>query len=234
MVQDKIAVVTGANRGIGFEICRQLAQKKIKVILTARDESKGKTAVQKLVKEELDAVFYQLNVSDANSIKSLADYVLKEFGRLDILINNAGIFIDQGKLAQNVELDIVRKTLEINLLGPLSLCQTFIPLMKKHNYGRIVNLSSGMGAFYEMGGGNASYRISKTALNSMTVILASELSGTNILVNTMNPGWVRTEMGGKNATRSVEQGADTAIWLATLPDNGPSGKFFRDRKEIAW
>ncbi len=234
MVQDKIAVVTGANRGIGFEICKQLAQKKIKVILTARDEAKGKAAVQKLVKEGLDAVFYQLNVSDATSVKNLADRIQKELGRLDILINNAGIFIDPGKLAQNVELDIVRKTLEINLLGPLSLCQTFIPLMKKHNYGRIVNLSSGMGAFYEMGGGNASYRISKTALNSMTVILASELSGTNILVNTMNPGWVRTEMGGKNATRSVEQGADTAIWLATLPDNGPSGKFFLDRKEIPW
>ncbi len=234
MNHQRIALITGANRGIGFEICKQLAQKKIEVILTARDESKGKAAFQKLVKEGLDAVFYQLNVSDSNSIKSLADYVLKEFGRLDILINNAGIFIDQGKLAQNVELDIVRKTLEINLLGPLSLCQTFIPLMKKHNYGRIVNLSSGMGAFYEMGGGNASYRISKTALNSMTVILASELSGSNILVNTMNPGWVRTEMGGKNATRSVEQGADTAIWLATLPDNGPSGKFFLDRKEIPW
>ncbi len=234
MNHQRIALITGANRGIGFEICKQLAQKKIKVILTARDEAQGKAAVQKLVKEGLDAVFYQLNVSDSTSIKSLADYVLKEFGRLDILINNAGIFIDQGKLAQNVELDIVRKTLEINLLGPLSLCQTFIPLMKKHNYGRIVNLSSGMGAFYEMGGGNASYRIAKTALNSMTVILASELSGTNILVNTMNPGWVRTDMGGKNATRSVEEGADTAIWLATLPDNGPSGKFFLDRKEIPW
>ena len=234
MVQDKIAVVTGANRGIGFEICKQLAQKKIKVILTARDEAKGKAAVQKLVKEGLDAVFYQLNVSDATSVKNLADRIQKELGRLDILINNAGIFIDPGKLAQNVELDIVRKTLEINLLGPLSLCQTFIPLMKKHNYGRIVNLSSGMGAFNEMGGGNASYRISKTSLNSMSVILASELRGSNILVNAMCPGWVRTDMGGKNATRSVERGADTAIWLATLPDNGPSGKFFRDRKEIPW
>ncbi len=106
--------------------------------------------------------------------------------------------------------------------------------MKKHNYGSIVNLSSGMGAFNEMGGGYASYRISKTALNSMTLILASELSGSNILVNTMNPGWVRTDMGGKNATCSVEQGADTAIWLATLPNNGPSGKFFQDRKEIPW
>jgi len=218
----------------GLKFADSSLKKKLKSFLTARDESKGKTAVQKLVKEELDAVFYQLNVSDANSIKSLADYVLKEFGRLDILINNAGIFIDQGKLAQNVELDIVRKTLEINLLGPLSLCQTFIPLMKKHNYGRIVNLSSGMGAFNEIGGGNASYRISKTALNSMTAILASELTGSNILVNTMNPGWVRTDMGGKNATRSVERGADTAIWLATLPDNGPSGKFFLDRKEISW
>ena len=234
MNHERIALITGANRGIGFEICKQLAQKKIKVILTARDEAKGKAAVQKLVKEGLDAVFYQLNVSDATSVKNLADRIQKELGRLDILINNAGIFIDPGKLAQNVELDIVRKTLEINLLGPLSLCQTFIPLMKKHNYGRIVNLSSGMGAFSEIGAGSAGYRISKTALNSMTAILANELTGSNILVNTLNPGWVRTDMGGKNATRSVEQGADTAIWLATLPDNGPSGKFFRDRKEIPW
>jgi len=234
MVHERIALITGANRGIGFEICKQLAQKKIKVILTARDEAKGKAACAKLVKQGLDVVFHQLDVSDSNSRKNIVGFAQKEIGKLDILINNAGLFIDQGKLAQNVELDIVRKTLEINLLGPLSLCQTFIPLMKKHNYGRIVNLSSGMGAFNEMAGGSASYRISKTALNSMTVILASELSGSNILVNTMNPGWVRTDMGGKNATCSVERGADTAIWLATLPDNGPSGKFFRDRKEIPW
>ena len=234
MVQDKIALITGANRGIGFEICKQLAQKQIKVILTARDESKGKTACEKLVKQGLDVVFHQLDVSASSSIKNITDFVQNEIDKLDILINNAGIFIDQDKLAQNVELDIVRKTLEVNLLGPLSLCQTFIPMMKKHNYGRIVNLSSGLGAFSEMGGGNASYRISKTALNSMTVILASELSGSNILVNTMNPGWVRTDMGRKNVPRSVERGADTSIWLATLPDNGPSGKFFLDRKEIPW
>lgn len=234
MNYDKIALVTGANRGIGIEICRQLTLENIRVILTARNESKGKTACEKLPSEGSDLFFHQLDVSDSNSIKSLADYVRKEFSRLDILINNAGIYIDQGKLAQNVELNTVRKTFETNLLGPLNLCQTFIPLMKKHNYGRIVNVSSNMGAFNEMGGGSVSYRISKTALNSMTVILASELSGSNILVNTMNPGWVRTDMGGKNASRSVEQGADTAIWLATLPDNGPSGKFFQDRKEISW
>ena len=131
MVHDKIALITGANRGIGFEICKQLAQKQIKVILTAREESKGKAAVQKLVKGGLDVVFHQLDVSDSSSIKNIVGFVQKEFGKLDILINNAGIFIDQDKLAQNVELDIVRKTLEVNLLGPLSLCQTFIPLMKK-------------------------------------------------------------------------------------------------------
>lgn len=234
MSQDKISLVTGANRGIGFEICRQLARVGIKVIFTSRDELKGKSACEKLVKEGLDIVFHQLDVNDTASIINVSDHIQREFGRLDILINNAAIYIDQGRLAQNVDLDTVRKTLEINLLGPLSLCQTFIPIMKKHNFGRIVNVSSSMGAFNEMGGGSASYRISKTALNSMTVVLASELKGSNITVNTMDPGWVRTDMGGKNATRSVEQGADTAIWLATLPDNGPSGKFFRDRKEVPW
>ena len=234
MIRDKIALVTGANRGIGFEICRQLAHENIRVILTARDESKGKAACEKLAAEGSELFFQQLDVSDSNSVKNLADYVRKKFNRLDILINNAGIYIDQGKLAQNVELDTLRSTLETNLIGPLSLCQNFIPLMKKHNYGRIVNVSSSMGAFNEMGSGSASYRISKTALNSMTSILANELKGSNILVNTMSPGWVRTDMGGNNATRSVEQGADTAIWLATFPDNGPSGKFFQDRKEIPW
>ncbi len=234
MSQDKVALVTGANRGIGLEICRQLANQEIRVILTARDESNGKAASAKLVKEGLEVVFRQLDVSDASSIKNIVGFVNKELGRLDILVNNAGIYIDQDKLARNVALHIVRETLEINLLGPLSLCQAFVPLMKKQNYGRIVNLSSGMGAFSQIGGGSASYRISKTALNSMTAILANELTGSNILVNTMNPGWVRTDMGGAHATRSVEQGADTAIWLATLPDNGPSGKFFSDRKEIPW
>ncbi len=128
----------------------------------------------------------------------------------------------------------MRQTMETNVYGPYLLCQALVPLMKKNNYGRIVNISSGLGQLNDMGGGYPAYRMSKTAINVITRILAAELAGTNILVNSMCPGWVKTRMGGEGATRSVEEGADTAVWLSTLPDGGPTGKIFRDRKEVPW
>lgn len=238
-IKDKIAVVTGANRGIGFEICRQLAKKGILVILTSRDEKKGLTACKELEKEERPVRFHQLDVTHAGSIQTFKSFLEKEFGRCDILINNAGIFPD--KSANNkppsvfsAQPSTIREAMETNVYGPLLLCQALVPLMQKDNYGRIVNLSSGMGQLTDMNGGYPGYRISKTAINALTRILNDELMGSNILVNSMCPGWVKTDMGGPNAPRSVEEGADTAIWLATLPDNGPRGKFFRDRKEIPW
>ena len=241
MSQMRVAVVTGANRGIGFEICRQLAQEGITVILTARDEKKGLAACDQLQREELGVRFYPCDVTHASSIEHLADFLKKEFRRCDILINNAGIFPDtkdtggsQFPSVFHTHPDTINKAMVTNVYGPLLMIQTVVPLMKKNNYGRIVNVSSGMGQLSEMNGGYPGYRISKTSINALTRIVSDELQGTNILINSMCPGWVKTEMGGVNATREVEEGADTAFYLATLPDGGPTGKFFRDHKEIPW
>jgi NAD(P)-dependent dehydrogenase (short-subunit alcohol dehydrogenase family) len=156
-------------------------------------------------------------------------------GRADVLVNNAGVMLDGGgRRIADLSLDVLQATLEVNLYGALRVTQALLPMMRRHRYGRIVNLSSGLGQLADMGSGTPAYRISKTALNAFTRILAAELEGTNIKVNSLCPGWVRTDLGGPNAPRSVEEGADTAVWLATLPDKGPSGGFFRDRKRIAW
>lgn len=234
MSQDRVAVVTGANKGIGFEICRQLARKETQVVLTARDEQKGKRACQQLTAENLRVTFHQLDVTVPESIDRLQGFIENAFGRLDILVNNAGISIDNGMTGLDVDPTTVRQTLETNLVSPLRLSQAFIPLMQKNKYGRIVNVSSRMGALSEMQGGYAAYRISKAGLNAVTRILSAETQNMNILVNSMHPGWVRTDMGGAQAPRTVEEGADTAVWLATLPADGPTGKFFQDREEIAW
>lgn len=231
---NKTAIVTGSNRGIGLEIVKELLQKNFDVIMTARNEAKGKAVFEELRQKNSNLHFALLDVASEESMSALAQHVSKEFGRADVLINNAGIFMDQKYGGLNVPLDIVLKTFTTNTLGPLRLSQLLIPLMKKNNYGRIVNLSSGLGSLDEMGAGYPGYRISKTALNAVTKILAAETADSNILVNSMCPGWVRTDMGGSGATRSVEKGAETAIWLATSEDNGPTGKFFRDKEEIAW
>jgi NAD(P)-dependent dehydrogenase (short-subunit alcohol dehydrogenase family) len=229
----RIAVVTGANRGIGLEICRQLAQRGIVVVLTSRDEAEGEVARQQLATNGLEVINHQLDVTDKASIQRLADWLRREFGKLDILVNNAGIALDNRGILK-VDLETIQTTIETNTYGPLLLCQTLVPLMKRHNYGRIINVSSGMGQLSEMGRETSAYRLSKTALNAVTRMVAAELEGTDILVNSMCPGWVRTDMGGPNADRSVEKGAETAVWLATLPTGGPSGRFFRDQQEIPW
>lgn len=234
----KLAVVTGANRGIGFETCRQLAKKDIQVILTSRDEAKGKAAAEKLRSEGLDVSSYPLDVTQAESIEKLAQFIRNQFGKLDILVNNAAIALDfTGDAAGSVlkaRISTIQQTIETNLYGPLLICQALIPLMQVNNYGRVINVSSGAGQLQDMRSGYPAYRISKTALNSLTKMFAYELEGTNILVNSVCPGWVKTDMGGPNAPRSTEEGADTIVWLATLPDDGPTGGFFRDREAIAW
>ncbi len=232
--EQRVAVVTGANRGIGLEICRQLAQEAIHPILTSRDEAKGQTARQELVKEGLDVGYHPLDVTEPESVQRLVAHLQQKHGRLDILVNNAGIAIDRGTGVLHTDLDTLRQTMETNLYGPLRLCQALVPLMRRQKYGRIVNLSSSMGQLSTMRSEAPSYRVSKTALNALTRILATYLQGTGILVNSMCPGWVRTDMGSPNAPRSVEEGADTAVWLATLPEGGPTGGFFRDRKAIPW
>ena len=238
----KVAVVTGANRGIGFEISRQLAQHQdIEVILTARDKEEGIKACELLHKEELPVRFSQLDVTHADSIISLREFLESEFGRCDILVNNAGIFPDARSAGGggwpsvfDTPITRMREAMETNVYGPMLLCQALVPLMKKNKYGRIVNLSSGMGQLTHMNGHCPAYRVSKTSINALTRILADELKGNNILVNSLCPGWVKTQMGGAGATRELAEGADTAVWLATLGDDGPHGGFFRDRKTFEW
>jgi NAD(P)-dependent dehydrogenase (short-subunit alcohol dehydrogenase family) len=228
-----VIAITGGNRGIGFEICRQLATRGAQVVLTARKPEAGEQALKKLAAQNLSARFHPLNVTDAASITALRDFLERTFGRLDVLINNAGIITDEEASGLEVNLATVRATLETNTLAPLHLAQTLAPLLKGSRAGRIVNMSSGMGSLSEMEGGHAAYRISKAALNAVTGILAAELRGA-VAVNSMCPGWVRTDMGGANAERDVSQGADTAVWLALDAPQDLTGKFLRDRKVIAW
>jgi NAD(P)-dependent dehydrogenase (short-subunit alcohol dehydrogenase family) len=238
-MSDAVAVVTGGNRGIGSEIARQLVKLGMQVVLTSRDVAKGEAACAKINAEcgtgGGRASMFRLEVTNATDIKALAAHVMAQFGRLDVLVNNAGVQIDpKGSRALSSDLQTYRDTFEINVLAPLALIQALLPLMKKNNRGRIVNVSSGLGQLSEMSSGTPAYRMSKTALNALTRIVAAEARGTNILVNSMSPGWVKSDMGGPYATRTLEQGADTAVWLATLPDGGPSGGFYYDRAAIAW
>jgi NAD(P)-dependent dehydrogenase (short-subunit alcohol dehydrogenase family) len=228
-----IIVVTGGNRGIGFEICRQLAGRDAQVVLTARKPEAGEQAIKKLGAQNVSARFHPLNVTGPESVAAVRDFLERNFGRLDVLINNAGIIADDEASGLEVKLATVRATLETNTLAPLHLAQTLAPLLKCSRAGRIVNMSSGMGALSDMEGDHAAYRISKAALNAVTGILASELRGA-VAVNSMCPGWVKTDMGGANAERDVARGAETAVWLALDAPQDLTGKFLRDRKVIPW
>lgn len=233
------AVVTGGNRGMGLEICRQLGQRGIKVMLTARDPEKAEAAAQSLRAEGLDVQARALDVLDAASIDALVHDLQEHYGRLDILVNNAGIFPDpvawrgeSGGSIFDARLETLRDAMETNTYAPLHLCQKLIPLM--HGHGRVVNISSGMGQLSDMNGCCPGYRLSKTALNAVTRIFHDELQGTGVKINSVCPGWVRTDMGGREAERNVQEGAQGVVWLATLPDDGPSGGFFRDGQPIPW
>lgn len=231
----RVAVITGGNKGIGFEICRQLARKGLRVVLTSRDEKKGRAAQRTLEKESLDVDCHALDVTDDASVRAFARYLDREHGRLDVLVNNAGI--SKGKYETSVlkeKFEHFQEVMDTNFYGALRVCQALVPIMRKDHYGRIVNLSSGMGQLDEMADGVAAYRVSKTALNALTRMIATATADDGILVNSMCPGWVRTDMGGEEAPRSVEKGAETAVWLAMLPHDGPTGGFFRDRKPIPW
>lgn len=235
MSAEKIAVVTGGNRGIGFETCRQLAKQGMQVVLTSRDAEKGQQATEKLNREDLSVIYHPLSVTEADSVAMLATFLKDKCGRVDVLVNNAGVYLDgDDDSVFAAEVETLRQSMETNVYGPLRLAQAIAPMMQQQHYGRIVNVSSGMGQLSDMNGGSPGYRLSKTALNALTRILAAELEGTNVLVNSVCPGWVQTDMGGAGATRSPAQGADTIVWLATLPDDGVSGGFFRDRHPIPW
>ncbi|HTK74477.1 MAG TPA: SDR family oxidoreductase [Gemmataceae bacterium] len=228
-----LALVTGANRGIGREIVRQLSGKGITTILAARDKAKADAAARELG-GGAQVLPRELDVTDASSVQRLADAVAAEFGKLDILVNNAGVLLDEKASAVSVDLAAVRKTLETNLLGAWRVAQAFVPLLKKSGHGRVVSMSSQLGQLQSMRDAYPSYRVSKAALNAVTLMLADALKHDGVLVNSCCPGWIKTDMGGANAPGTVEEGADTPVWLATLPDDGPSGGFYQGRKRIPW
>ncbi|HET7728637.1 MAG TPA: SDR family oxidoreductase [Usitatibacter sp.] len=231
----KIAIVTGGNRGIGREIARQLMKSDVMVVIGCRSEPKCAMAVDDLRREGANIAGHRLDVSDTRSVRRFVEHVAKAHGAPSILVNNAGIYPESSESkVEDTPTAVWRETFETNLFGAVRMCREVLPLMKKLHYGRIVNISSGLGQLHQMGEGSPAYRVSKAALNALTKTLSVEAAGSGILVNSMSPGWVKTDMGGENAPRSVEEGADTAVWLSLLPSNGPTGQFFRDRKAIPW
>ncbi len=234
MNEQRVAVVSGANRGIGLEIARQLATTGLRVVMGARDGAKGSEAAERLSGQGLDVTARALDVADQGSVDAFAGAVEADLGGVDVLVNNAGVIGDTGASGLEADLDEVKRTLETNLFGAWRLAEAVVPLMRGRGGGRIVNLSSGTGQLSDMNGGAPAYRVSKTSLNALTRIFASELDDEGIKVNSACPGWVRTDMGGSGARSSVEEGADTPVWLATLPDDGPTGGFFRGRESIPW
>jgi NAD(P)-dependent dehydrogenase (short-subunit alcohol dehydrogenase family) len=232
-----IALVTGANRGIGRETARQLAAKGYDVILSARDEVRARAAAEELSGDGdgADLRPLVLDVSDPASIDTAARRLAEDPGRLDVLVNNAGIGSDFGIAGAAPDFDAIQRALDTNFFGSYRLTVALLPLLRKSSSPRIVNVSSGMGGVAEMGGWSPGYRVSKAALNAMTRILATELKDEGFLVNSACPGFVATDMGGPfGAKKPVEDGAAGVVWLATLPDDGPTGGFFRDGKPISF
>ncbi len=228
----RTALVTGANRGLGFETARQLGRLGYRVVASGRDAAKAERAAEVLRGEGLDVIAYELDVaSDASCAR------LGELGPVDVLVNNAAIVAEsreRSRSALTVPADRLREAFETNTLGPYRVTQALAPGMRDRGYGRVVNVSSGMGQLYDMGSGNPAYRVSKTALSALTRIFAQELAGSGVLVNAVCPGWVRTDMGGPGARLSPEEGVETIVWAATLPDDGPTGGFFRYKQPIPW
>ncbi len=236
MRDDKIALVSGGNRGLGLEICRQLLEHGFRVLLGSRDLDAGIEAANSLGSEHVAAV--RLDVTDANDIAALAQHIEKIHGRLDVLINNAGILIDAdlGDPAsiRDTDAEVLETTFRTNTVGPVMLINAMLPLLERVDDARIINISSGMGQLSDMDGQYPGYRISKTALNAVTRIYAAELDPARFSVNAASPGWVRTDMGGEAADLSVEEGVDTVVWLATAPEARVTGGFYRGRESIAW
>lgn len=229
-----VALVTGANRGIGLEVVRQLAERGYDAYLASRDQAKGEAAARRLAPEVARRVsVVALNVTDPEAVGRAADEVTSRHGYLHALVNNAGIHYDTWQRAANADLSVVTEALETNLLGAWRTTQAFLPLLRASGHGRVVNVSSGAGSITEMGAGPPAYQVSKAALNALTRTLAAELSESGVLVNAVCPGWVATDMGGRGG-RPVEDGAAGVVWAATLPDDGPTGGFFRDGRPVAW
>ncbi len=230
-ISQKTAIVTGANRGIGYEIAKQLSNQGVKVFLAVRDVQKGEEARAQLKEEGNECELLPMDISDVNSIKNAAQFFSQKNMALDILVNNAAIFEDQGTILE-MPISLLEKTIRTNCYGALLVTREFLPSLK--NGSRVINVSSGLGALSQMNGFAPAYSISKTCLNAVTKLLAIELARRNISVNAMCPGWVRTAMGGPAAPRSAAEGAETAVWLALEAPLSLTGQFLRDRKPIAW
>lgn len=241
MLAQKLAVVTGAARGLGLSVARDLAAAGCQVLMVGRNAEAIDAAARQLRESGHAVLPHTADVTDASAVAALAARLRREFGRADILVNNAGVFLERKNFALPqeasvlvVDPDVAAATYACNALAPLRLIQSIVPLMRENGWGRIVNVSSSMGQLSAMGASWPGYRMSKAALNALTRLTASELADDPIKVNSVCPGWCRTEMGGKDATRSVDEGAKGIVWAALLPDDGPSGGFFRDGKPIDW
>jgi NAD(P)-dependent dehydrogenase (short-subunit alcohol dehydrogenase family) len=224
-------LVTGGNRGIGLAIARQLAELGNSVLLGSRDVAAGESAAASLRGTGLDISALHLDLTDVATIDAAVNGIEKSGSSVDVLINNAGV-LHERPLLDLTDAEIA-ESIAVHVTGPIRLIRSVVPSMIRRGYGRIVNVSSGWGSFAEGLDGPGDYGITKAALNALTVRLAKELPPT-VKINAMCPGWVRTRMGGEGATRSPDEAAATAVWLATLPDDGPTGGFFRDRKRIEW
>lgn len=249
MSQTKIAFITGANRGIGEETATQLAEKGIHVIIGARDKAAGEAVAKKLKDRNLKADAFQFDINNAADHKKAAKFIEEKFGKLDILINNAGVMQDSQDASggrdpnsSHISVDIVKSTFDTNFFSPIALTQTLLPLIRKSEAGRIVNLSSILASLNLHSDPKSpiynsklfAYNSSKTALNAFTVHLAHELKDTKIKVNSAHPGWVKTDMGGPNATMDIKDGGKTSVQLALLPADGPTGGFFHDGETLPW
>ena len=228
------ALVTGANRGLGLETARQLLARGLDVVLAGRDDDALDRAFHSLDRASQQAMTVRMDVTNPESIRSAQRAVAGRFGGVDILVNNAAVLLFENEDVLSIPLDAYRRTFETNLFGAIEVSRVFAPAMAQSGYGRIVNVSSGASQLARMSDYAPAYSMSKAALNAFTRILAHTYQRSGVLVNAADPGWVRTDMGGPSAPRSPREGADTIVWLATLPDDGPTGEFFHDRQPIAW
>ncbi|MEG5233650.1 SDR family oxidoreductase [Microcoleus sp. AT9b-C3] len=236
----KIAAITGSHKGLGYAIARQLAQQEnVGVVLTSRQEQDGLAAQQRLFQENIQVNFHPLDVTSDVSVQQFTTWVQQTYGRVDILVNNAGVnptMQPEESSLLTAQIETMLATLTTNVLAVARITQALVPLMKAQNYGRIVNVSTEMASLTSMGSDYyplaPSYRLSKSALNALTVLWAKELQGTNILVNAYSPGWMQTDMGGSNAPFTANEGAETAVYLATLPEGGAQGKFFAEMRKF--
>jgi NAD(P)-dependent dehydrogenase (short-subunit alcohol dehydrogenase family) len=229
-----IALITGANKGLGLGCAQALSDRGYTVIMTARDLKKLKPEADKLKSKNSKVSAIQLDTSDYRAIEEAVNKITFDHKTIDILINNAGIFLDGLKDDGKVFFETLTNSFQTNTIGPALLIKKILPIMKKNNFGRIVNVSSGMAGLTEMEGGSLAYRTSKAALNVVTRVFAREASGSDILVNSVCPGWVKTDMGGAGASRTIPEGVASILWAADLPAGGPNGGFFRDGKPLAW